>query len=800
MTDALPAAALGFILQASYRILRGRAVVHLFGKLDTGQSFLVRDGRLSPYFYVRAADAGAAREAGAALEEPGVEEPDGRVALEGEPVCRVLVPRPPDTPALRDRLHARGIRTYEADVRFAQRYLIDHAIHGAMEIRGEPVPFREEGDHFPRICVYDDPHLSPSRFRPELSVLSLDIETDMAAERLLSVALAGCGAAEVLLLNPPGMEAPEGALPFPTERDLLAAFAHRVRELDPDVLTGWNVADFDLRVLARRAEELGLPLELGRLAGPVKLRPGRGRSSAEATVPGRLVLDGIDLLTTSFVRMEDYSLDAVAREILGHGKTITGHDRGEGIQQAFRHDRQRFVDYNLTDARLVLEILAKLELVELAVERSLLTGLPPDRVGGAIAAFDSLYLTELGRRGVVAPTVGQLEQPPSETAGGHVLEPVPGLHENVLVFDFQSLYPSLIRTFEIDPLGYLPPEREGEVPPEALIRAPNGAAFRRETEEREGGILPRLLDDLFPRRAKAKQAGNEVASYAIKILMNSCYGVLGTPACRFYNPAIANAITGFGRTLLLWTRDRIEALGHPVLYGDTDSLFVASGEEDPAAAWKLGENLLAELGQDLARHVEATWGVSSRMTLELETLYLKLLLPHVRHGAAGARKRYAGLVADAEAPGGARTVFTGMEVVRRDWTDLARSLQRQLYERLFTGLPVAEHLHETVTKLRAGELDDLLVYRKGLRKDLSDYTSTTPPHVAAARKMSGDPGRVIAYVMTTAGPEPTDEREHPLDYEHYVEKQVEPVAQPVLEILGLAFRRVIGDDKQMRLF
>jgi DNA polymerase II len=335
VTDALPAAALGFILQASYRILGGRAVVHLFGKLDTGQSFLVRDGRLSPYFWVRAADAAAAREAGATLEE----EPAERMTLDGEPVVRVLVPRPPDTPALRDRLHARGIRSYEADVRFSQRYLIDHAIHGAMEIRGEPVPFREEGDHFPQILVYDDPHLSPSRFRPELSVLSLDIETDMRGERLLSVALAGCGAAEVLLLNPPGMHAPEGALPFPTERDLLAAFAHRVRELDPDVLTGWNVADFDLRVLVRRAEELGLPLELGRLAGAVKLRPGRGRSSAEATVPGRLVLDGIDLLTTSFVRMEDYSLDAVAREILGTGKTITGHDRGEEIQQAFEHDR-----------------------------------------------------------------------------------------------------------------------------------------------------------------------------------------------------------------------------------------------------------------------------------------------------------------------------------------------------------------------------------------------------------------------------------------------------------------------------
>src|SRR5206468_391045 len=146
------------------------------------------------------------------------------------------------------------------------------------------------------------------------------------------------------------------------------------------------------------------------------------------------------------------------------------------------------------------------------------------------------------------------------------------------------------------------------------------------------------LDDLFPRREAAKRAGDRVASNAIKILMNSFYGVLGAPACRFHNPDIANAITSFGREMLLWSKARIEGYGHRVLYGDTDSLFALSGTEEPVEARRLGEKLAGDLNRDLADHVRARWRVESRLELEVQDLYLRLLLPHVRHGSAGARK------------------------------------------------------------------------------------------------------------------------------------------------------------------
>jgi DNA polymerase-2 len=141
-----------------------------------------------------------------------------------------------------------------------------------------------------------------------------------------------------------------------------------------------------------------------------------------------------------------------------------------------------------------------------------------------------------------------------------------------------------------------------------------------------------------------------------------------------------------------------------------------------------------------------------------------------------------------------------MEVVRRDWTDLAKHVQRELYRRLFAAEDVEPYLADVVAKVRAGALDDQLVYRKALRKELEAYTASSPPHVQAARKAGDTAGRLIAYVVTTAGPEPADRRRHPIDRSHYVDKQVRPVAEPVLAALGLDFDRAIGDERQIGLF
>jgi DNA polymerase-2 len=775
----------GFILQATYRTLllpgRGQVpVVHLYGRLPEGGSFLVRDDRQRPHFYVRAAEAERAeKHAGRAPL------PSAKRTLEGEPAVRIEVDLPQHVPVLRDTLERSGIRTYEADVRFAVRYLIERGIKGSCEIEGDPVAGTGVTHAF------DNPVLRPAQVEVLPRVLSFDIETDARGEKLLAISLYGKGIDEVLIVDGSERAMPEKATRCPDQRSALDAFCERVRGFDPDVLTGWNLIDFDLTVLDRIAQRLRCPFELGRDSGALRIRKPEGYfGSGQATIPGRLVLDGIDLLRGAFVRMEDYSLDAVARTVLGEGKAVKGdvRSRMREILDNYRHDLPAFALYARTDARLPYEILEKLDLVRLAFARSQLAGMTPDRVAASIASFDFVYLSELERRELVAPSVRSSDSRVHEAQqGGHVLEPLAGLHRNVWVFDFRSLYPSLIRTFNIDPLSHVSAPK----PDEDLIRIED-AAFRREP-----AILPRLLDDLFPRREAARQAGDAVASNAIKILMNSFYGVLGTPACRFYNPALVNAITGTGREMLLWAKGWFERAGYRVLYGDTDSLFVSCGLDEPGSLMQRGGELAQQLTRELAADIQERWRVPSRLELKYEKLYLRLFLLKARHSTRGASKRYAGL---RQGKDGNVVEFVGMEVVRSDWTVLARQVQRELYRRLFSDEPLDQYLTQVVRDVREGRLDELLVYRKNLRKDAAEYTATTPPHVAAARKSSEQNGRSIRYVVTSAGPEPLDNVQHPIDREHYVRKQVKPVAEPVLATLGLDFDTVIGDERQLEMF
>ncbi|MFQ5877465.1 MAG: DNA polymerase II [Acidobacteriota bacterium] len=811
----------GFILHPTYRIESGRPVVHLFGRLETGESFLIRDTRVVPYFFVRAGDAGAARAQGACR----VAQTDLKT-MRGEPVVRVEVPTPPDTPPVRDGLLERGIPVYEADIRFAVRYLIDRGIRGAVAIDGEgagpgdgpAAPCGRPGPAAVDRC-FEDPGLRPADWLPPkglLRLVSLDIETDPRGQRVYAVSLAGAGLDEVLLALPEervrsGLRGarPEGAVvACGDERGLLRRAFARLREVDFDILTGWNVIDFDLSVLGAAARRYGVPFEIGRLPGAARVIRDTsfwGRSRVE--VAGRLVLDGIDLLRGAFVRLEDYRLDTAARTILGEGKVAlepgapgrSGRGRAEAIDRAFREDLPLFVAYSRTDAHLVLGILDEARLIDLSLRRSLLTGMPPDRVGASIASFDFLYLGELRRRGRVAPSVGGRTAEEQPTAGGAVLEPSPGLYENVLAFDFRSLYPSLIRTFNIDPLGYDPDAgTEGDA---EVIRAPNGAAFRREP-----GILPEMLKDLFPRRDEAKRRGDAIGAHALKILMNSFYGVLATPACRFYSGPVANAITHFGQWVLHWARDRMESLGYRVLYGDTDSLFVLSGLRGAGArpeARRLGAELCDRINRELREQVAATWRADSHLELEFEMLLLKFFLPSVRHGKAGARKRYAGLVDGGARGGSDELLFVGMEVVRRDWTELSKIFQRGLFERLFRGATreaAAAYVREFVRALKEGRHDGHLVYRKALRKAVEEYTATTPPHVRAARMSHGRVGDLIEYVITVAGPEPAASRKSPIDYGHYVDRQVRPIAEQVLEHIGIDFDEAAGEAAQGSLF
>jgi DNA polymerase-2 len=767
----------GFILTPTYRVRDGVPEVRLHGVLENGRPFLAIDDRMRPYFFVRAGDRPRLEAIAPGLR---IEETPWR-SFADEPVAQVTLPVPGDVPPLRTRLEAAQVECFEADIRFASRYLIDRGIRGALRIAGH-------GETHGRVgVVFHNPTLTPCHWTPALKVLSIDIETDPHTDHVLSIALHSPELSRVLIVHHRVFPHAE---PVHSERALLQRFLAYLDELDPDVITGWNVAEFDLAVLARRARHYGIPFAIGRTDDPFELRREIGYTrSARAVTLGRLVLDGLSLLHGAFIRLPDYRLETAAQTLLGRGKLITGHHRVDAILRAYRDDPERFVAYNLEDARLVSEILARTGLIELAVERSLLTGMPLDRVSAAIASVDALYLGALRTRGRVAPSV-RTAGPDARLTGGYVMESVPGLYRNVLVFDFKSLYPSIIRTFNLDPLALLPADAAD---PDAIV-APNGARFRRD----QRGILPELVAELGAAREAAKAEGRTVKANAIKILMNSLYGVLGAGASRLFSPPVSNAITHFGQLLIRAAAEFAAAQGYRVIYGDTDSLFVDAGVDDADAALARAEALRGAVGDAVAQVVRERFGCESFLDLEFEKLYLRFFLPEVRSGKAGSKKRYAGLLRDAD--GRAHIEFVGLESVRRDWSEVSKRFQLGLLERVFTDQPVDGFVRAFVADLRAGRHDDALAYRKAVRKELDAYTKTTPPHVRAARLLGEHAGRIVAYTMTHNGPEPVGEETAAPDYPHYIEHQLKPVGDAILRFLGTDFDTLTGAQRQLALF
>jgi DNA polymerase-2 len=422
---------------------------------------------------------------------------------------------------------------------------------------------------------------------------------------------------------------------------------------------------------------------------------------------------------------------------------------------------------------------------------------------------------ELNAHGI-APPHQDAERDVSGAAGGTVLDPLPGLFENVAVFDFRSLYPSIMRTFNIDPLSHaraVPsalPSIDSSVlspAPTSLIYAPNGAAFLRAP-----GLLPALISEYFAERRKAIDAGNGTASQVYKILMNSFYGVLGTGACRYGRTELAGAITSFARKWLLLSRDWFTERGLKVLYGDTDSLFVETGMGDSASYHDFEDScndLANELNIFLAEKILAEYDLTSCIELRFEKAYRRFLIPPLRGGEdRGRAKGYGGYLLKA---GGDPTVeVKGMEAVRSDSTPLACRLQIELLELVFSGGgedAFREKLAETLKSLRAGKLDGELVYRKRLTRPPETYTSSTPPQVKAARALGWKNRRgTVEFVWTKTGAEPVSLPHAELDYDHYVKSQVLPVA---LSIAAAAHWNIedffakpgasVFDDGQMEL-
>ncbi|GAA5217450.1 DNA polymerase II [Corallincola platygyrae] len=784
----------GFLLTRHSWDTKQGTQIALWLSTQQGPAKLIIDNE-QPLFFIVSENADSAVNALLAAQVSHQIKPLPLHTFDHQPISALYFDQIKDHYRAQDLLVAEGIELFEADFRLHDRYLIERFCYGGVSFIG--APSQKAG-----YTEYRNVKIRPNAFQPSFRLVSFDLECSAQGE-LYSAGFHMPASATneetnwVIMRGKP-QAADTQIYWVDSEKDLLQAVERAFQQMDPDLIIGWNVVNFDFRLLLKRAELHGVSLQIGRGHSTPHWRDARNDSQqGYVSIPGRVVIDGIDALKTATYQFVSFSLESVAQALLNKGKFVDHvEDRMAEIDHNFRHNKPALAKYNLEDCRLVAEIFEYTHLIDFLRLRSQLTGLELDRSGGSVAAFTNLYLPKLHRAGYIAPNLpagGGLASP-----GGYVMNSKPGLYTHVLVLDFKSLYPSIIRTFKIDPLGLI----EGLKHPEQAIPGFRDAHFSR-TEH----FLPDIISQLWKQRDEAKRDKDAARSQAIKILMNSFYGVLGSGGCRFYDPRLASSITLRGHDIMQTTAKWINELGYQVIYGDTDSTFVWLDERiSPKDADKIGNDLATEINRRWKRVFEDEYQIESALEIEYETHYRRFLMPTIRGSDAGSKKRYAGLIGEGDRE---KLVFKGLETVRTDWTELAKEFQTKLYELVFHDQDPSEFVIKTVEQTKTGERDAQLVYRKRLRRKLADYVKNVPPHVKAARiadqqnQLLNKPRKyqnrgTISYLITVNGPEPIEHLNSTIDYDHYVEKQLKPVADAILPFINLDFDRLI--DSQLGLF
>lgn len=707
---------------------------------------------------------------------------------------------------LRNQASHLNIPLWEAEIKPTSRFLMERFLKGSVYIQDLPLDCGQTGQ------LIQNPKIKPSDYQPKLKIMSVDIETSMPSrtqkEKLYSIGfvtqwqehgdIKRCK--RVLMLGDPSQTSPDWLQYFKNIRALLLAANDYVAELDPDVFIGWNVIKFDFFVLNRIYQEHGIDFNWSREEKNISLREGQN-NLLFVDIPGRMIIDGIDSLRNASYHFESFSLEFVSQALLGSGKAIDKkvvNQRGQAITDLFLQDKLALAKYNAKDCELVLDIFEHTQIMQYLIQRSFLTGHLLDRIGGSVAAFEFLYLPKLHRAGYIAPNLGEgfdaIKAP-----GGFVMDSQPGLYNDVLVLDFKSLYPSIIRTFKIDPMGLIEGDQAFNKNPDHCIPGFHDAYFHRTRH-----FLPEIIEELWAERDEAKKQNNAATSQAIKIIMNSFYGILGSTGCRFFDARLASSITERGHQIIQDSAKWINEKGHNVIYGDTDSVFVfLNNQYKDKAAKDIGIELQQGLNQYWQTRLKNEFNLTSHLEIEFESHYQKFLMPTIRGSELGSKKRYAGLNND-------KLIFKGLEAVRSDWTAFAKHIQIELYDRIFHNKAYHEYLTAELSALKKGNRDELLVYKKRIRKPLSSYTKNIPPQIQAALKAAQyyadrnqnspyEYGGWIEYVITQQGPMAIECLENTclIDYQHYIDKQMAPVVDSILYFMDTSLERLFHPQRDI---
>ncbi|WP_273838416.1 DNA-directed DNA polymerase [Halococcus sp. PRR34] len=729
-------------------------IIHVFGRTADDEVEHVRVHGFRPYFYAPTAsldedDDRLDHDRITGWEESAVEG-DAYESIRGESLTKIFGQTPRDVGQIRDRFDH-----YEADVLFPNRFLIDTDVTSGLRIperratddalvvpldEVEPIEMQAEA----RVCTFDIEVDDRSGFPEDGEETIVCLSSHDSARDEYAVWLYEAPGGEMGPEELAGYEAIDGGsgdssesgseddeidadvYRYDTEEAMLAAFLDYIEDTDPDVMTGWNFTDFDAPYFIDRLEELG-----GAGCEEHDLDPDRlsrvnevWRSDWQGpNVKGRVVFDLLYAYQrTQFTELDSYRLDAVGEVELDAGKERYPGDIGD----LWEDDPERLLEYNLRDVELCVEIDRQQGVIPFWQEVATFVGCKLEDATTPGDAVDMYVLHEAHGK-FALPSKGQQETEDFE--GGAVFDPITGVKEMVSVLDLKSLYPMSMVTINASPETQVDPDTyDGET-----YQTPTGIHFRKEPD----GMIREMVDELLTEREEKKARRDDHSpgtgeyqrfdrqQQAVKVIMNSLYGVFGWDRFRLYDRAMSAGVTSTNREVISFTERAANEMDYEVTYGDTDSVMTELGAD-------LTKEAAIEQAFDIEDHINEAYDEFARDTLnaddhrfqiEFEKLYRRFF-------QAGKKKRYAGHIIWKEGKDVDDVDITGFEYKRSDIAPITKRVQREVIERIVHGEDLDEvetYVHDVIEEFSAEgsvPLDEIGI-PGGIGKRLDDYDTDT---------------------------------------------------------------------------
>ncbi|MFH0885210.1 MAG: DNA-directed DNA polymerase [Candidatus Micrarchaeota archaeon] len=780
-----------FFIDAGYTVRNGKTYVTLVLK---GKKAVKRYYQYDPYFYVDAPierkddllQARGVKKNGEIVMPLRVEVVERKMGLETKKMLKLFCREPSHVPAIKTAI---PFTCYEYNIPFSRRFIFDMGLTPLSVLR-----YEREKRLIKRI-------IGTEQGDPKLSVMSFDIETynPQGAPREGKdpvVMISYCGKKKGVITFKKGPEGQDYVETLKSEERMLERFCEIVAHEDPDVLVGYNSANFDLPYLSARAGALGMRLYLGRFGGQMK-EVKKGLITG-VSIGGRTHFDLYPAVKffgfIGIIKTQKFTLDAVAEDVLGSRKVKV---KKEDIWRMWDSgDIAKLCEYSLVDAELTSALASRFLPLEMELSGVAKMPLFDTTLSTSGQLVENLLMFHATMRSEVIPSRpggdAIMERVNAPIQGAFVKLPEPGIYENVAVLDFRGLYPSIIVSYNIDPGTLVEDERRGIGNPAQkpddragdYFVSPTGARF----SKKETGLIPFVLDYLIDKRMELKKQLKtldkssdeyvrvEARSHALKILANSFYGYMGYARSRWYSRPCAESVTAWGRKHIMETIETAEKKGFSVLYSDTDSVFLLYKDKKDVLAFMDDVNRV----------------LPEKMELELEGFYPRgVFVSKKGAGERGAKKKYALLGEDG------RIKIRGFELVRRDWSSVAKDTQRKVLEAILregSKEKAVGIIRDIVSQLQEGKVPlEKLAISTQLNKDPEKYEIVSP-ELSAAKKMinaglPAEKGTVISYVVGKAG-KSISEKAMPLelakdyDADYYINNQVLPAVMKIMKELG----------------